>query len=198
MPRHTRLSRLTAIGALVLLAGLLGPAAQAHDALEGTDPADGSTLDVAPTQITLTFAETPLAVGTELAVTGPDGTAVQQGAVQVSGTQVIQPLATGLAAGAYTVDWRVTSADGHVVSGTFGFTLSAAAAPTPTPVATQASTPTAEPTKEPLVIAPSPTPTPSAAVATSSGRSGPMVWIVVVAAVLAVAAAGYVALRRRR
>lgn len=196
MLRHTRLSRLTAIGALVLLTGLLGPAAQAHDALEGTDPADGSTLDVAPTQITLTFAETPLAVGTELAVTGPGGAAVQQGPVQVSGTQVIQPLATGLAAGAYTVDWRVTSADGHVVSGTFGFTLSAAAAPTPTPTPTQASTPTAEPTKEPLVIAPSPTPT--AAPATSSGRSGPLVWIVVVAAVLAVAAAGYVALRRRR
>ena len=47
------------------------------------------------------------------------------------GTTVTQPLAGGLPAGAYTVEWRVTSADGHPLSGTFGFTVAQGAATQP-------------------------------------------------------------------
>lgn len=192
--------RALSIAALVLLAGLIGPAANAHDELLGTDPADGSTVDGAPTQVTLTFAEEPLAVGTELLVTGPDGTSVLDGAVQVTGTQVVQPLMADLPSGAYQVDWRVTASDGHVASGSFSFTVAEAAVP----VASTEPEPSTDPgdttgdTQEPLVIATAPAPSPSATAADSAGTSRPLVWLVVAAALVAVAAAGYVALRRRQ
>ncbi|MCG2802513.1 MAG: copper resistance protein CopC [Cellulomonas sp.] len=202
MPRRRlrALARALPITALVLVAGLFGPAASAHDALIGTEPADGTTVDSAPTQVTMTFAEEPLALGTELLVTGPDGAQVQDGAVQVSGTQVVQPLVAGLASGAYQVEWRVTASDGHVVSGSFAFTVAAVAAPVAgsTPTASADPADGTESSSGPLVIATSPAPSPSAVTSDSSGTSRPLVWLVVVAAVLAVAAAGYVALRRRR
>ncbi|MCG2800042.1 MAG: copper resistance protein CopC [Cellulomonas sp.] len=202
MPRRRlrTLARALPIAALVLVAGLFGPSASAHDELVGTDPGDGTTVDVAPTQVTMTFAEEPLALGTELLVTGPDGAQVQDGAAEVSGTQVVQPLVTDLASGAYRVDWRVTASDGHVASGAFTFTVAEVVAPVASSDPTQSSDPGdgTDDSSEPLLIATAPAPTPSADVSDSSGTSRPLVWVVVVAAVIAVAAAGYVALRRRR
>jgi len=59
---------LTMIGAV----GLTGTAA-AHTELIGSDPADGATLEQAPSSITLTFNEPVQDFEPLLAVTGPDG-----------------------------------------------------------------------------------------------------------------------------
>jgi hypothetical protein len=47
--------------------------------------------------------------------------------VQVDGATVVQPLTADLPAGGYTVDWRVTSADGHPLSDRFAFTVAGGA-----------------------------------------------------------------------
>jgi methionine-rich copper-binding protein CopC len=98
-------------------------AAQAHDILVGTSPVDGSTAKVVPAQVTLTFDQPALAVGTEIIVTGRSGQ-VQTGAAALVDNTVSEHLRPGSPAGRYTVIWRVTSNDGHPVSGKFTFTAS--------------------------------------------------------------------------
>jgi len=111
--------------AVVLAVGALlvgsATAAQAHNILIGTSPADGSTAKVVPAQVTLTFNEPALALGTEIIVTGPAGQEQSGAAVLVNNT-VTEHLQPGSPAGPYIVIWRVTSADGHPVSGKFSFT----------------------------------------------------------------------------
>jgi methionine-rich copper-binding protein CopC len=111
--------RAVSVVLLLLLAILWTPAAaSAHDVLQRTDPADGSTVPVTPGRISLTFSEAPLSIGTQVIVTGPSGPA-QEGAPVVSGTVVSQALDASAPAGDYTVTYRVTSDDGHPVTGTF-------------------------------------------------------------------------------
>jgi methionine-rich copper-binding protein CopC len=128
--------------AVVLAAAalLLGSAtaAQAHNILVGTSPADGSIAKVVPAQVTLTFNEPALALGTEIIVTGPAGQEQSGAAVLVNNT-VTEHLQPGSPAGPYAVLWRVTSADGHPVSGKFSFTATSPSPgqrPTATPTTT--------------------------------------------------------------
>lgn len=107
------------VTAALLLAGG-GPAA-AHNVLISTDPADGSTVPSAPDAITLTFNEPAVALGTQIQVTGPDGSELAVGEPQLVDNSVVQPLAEERPAGAYQVVWRVTSADGHPIEGVLAF-----------------------------------------------------------------------------
>ena len=93
-----------------------------------------------PEQVTLTFNEPVLMVGTEIMVHTADETMVNIGPpILVDNTAGIA--VTGeLPAGEYTVIYRVTSADGHPIEGQFRFTAAeatsygvATAAPTMTP-----------------------------------------------------------------
>lgn len=104
----------------VLLAWVPG-VAQAHDELLSTDPADGATVDVLQ-ELTLTFSGDIAEVGAQLVITAPDGTEVADGDPQVRGTDLVQPL-SDVVPGDYEVVWRVTSSDGHPISGTFAFTV---------------------------------------------------------------------------
>lgn len=100
-----------------------GPmSAHAHNVLVGSDPEDGASLDSAPQELTLTYNDTVLDLGAEVVVEGPSGNAAE-GEPQVDGKTVTQPLADNLAGGTYDVTWRVTSADGHPISGTQSFTV---------------------------------------------------------------------------
>ncbi|MGN6752169.1 MAG: copper resistance CopC family protein [Intrasporangium sp.] len=110
--------------ALVLLAvgfALVGaPAASAHDVLESTSPADRTTVDRLPQAVTLTFSDDPLALGTQILVKGPSGN-VAHGDPTIEGRVVHQQLSAQAPAGDYVVTYRVTSSDGHPISGTFSF-----------------------------------------------------------------------------
>ena len=107
-----------AVLAVVLLGTPL--TASAHDVLETTSPAAGSTVQRMPSSVSLTFTEAPLALGTQVVVTGPSG-AMQQGAPTIDGRVVTQAIAPSAPAGSYTVTYRVTSDDGHPVTGSFAF-----------------------------------------------------------------------------
>lgn len=119
---------------LVVLAP--GGMASAHDELISSDPADGETVDEAPEELVLTYSANIATVGAQLQITDEDGNDVADGDPEVVGTDLIQAL-TELGSGDYEVVWRVTSSDGHPISGTFGFTVAAAAEPEETEEATE-------------------------------------------------------------
>lgn len=153
--RGSRLRTLLAALGAGLALSLSAVPAHAHDELRSSTPADGDSLAQPPTQVVLTFEEPPVELGTQVVVTGPNG-AVSSGSPRVEGDTVVQPLQPDAPAGRYTVEWRVTSDDGHPVSGSFGFTAQAAAggsspSAAATAPATPAATPVGEPRREPLI-----------------------------------------------
>lgn len=115
-----------AVGAALVLGA---SPALAHDGLVGSSPAAAATVATAPGSVDLEFTGVPLPLGTLVAVTGPDGAAVSDGPAEITGTTVVQQLTADLPAGAYSVDWRSTSSDGHSLSGTFDFTVTTGSAP---------------------------------------------------------------------
>ncbi|CAN5269814.1 hypothetical protein BH11ACT1_BH11ACT1_28420 [soil metagenome] len=152
-----------AAAAVALLVG--AGAAQAHNTLVSTDPVDGSTVATAPERVTLTFNEPARALGTEVVVTAPNGTTVSTGDPVLDGATVSQAVAGALPAGAYTVTWRVTSADGHPLEGVISFTATGATTVGTGPAAAASPTPT--PT-------PAPTPTPSTTALSATASIGPV------------------------
>ncbi|GAA1147171.1 copper resistance CopC family protein [Ornithinicoccus hortensis] len=115
--------RVGAFGFLLALLLTLITAAPglAHDSLTDSSPADGDS-GPPPTELVLTFSGEIASVGAAVEATGPDGV-VSEGAPEVEGFTVTQPLAADLPAGDYQVAWRVTSSDGHPISGEYTFTV---------------------------------------------------------------------------
>jgi methionine-rich copper-binding protein CopC len=113
--------RFLAVFLLVLGAIVLAPlSATAHDVVESTSPGDGTTVETMPTQVTLTISDDPIPLGTQVLVKGPAGN-VAQGDVSVDGRVITQRVSPDAPAGDYVVTYRVTSNDGHPISGTFSF-----------------------------------------------------------------------------
>lgn len=159
---HSRsVATLLLVGAVV--AAPLG--ASAHDELTGTDPADGTQVQ-APEDLTLSFSGAISDLGAAVEVTGPDGSVVSEGGPSVDGTTVVQDLAEDLAAGDYAVSWRVTSEDGHPISGEFDFAVTVEAAAEDEPEEP------AEPTDEEASGASASTPTEDAATPTTEDSQG--------------------------
>ncbi|WP_406629777.1 copper resistance CopC family protein [Amycolatopsis sp. WGS_07] len=143
--------------------------------MESSVPAKDSAVAAGPAAIVLTFNE-PLDSGfTELAVRGPDGTTHWESAAPtVSGATLSAPVKPLGPAGKYTVDYRVVSADGHPVSGSYSFTLTKAG---------------------PGIAAAAP---PSPAVAKSETNGDLPVWVWIAAAAVLLIAGGIVAARISR
>lgn len=135
---------LTGVVAALLFGGLAaltaGPAA-AHSAVIATDPADGAQLAAGPARVSLTFNENLQPSFPSLTVVGPDGNRWDKGQPEVSGPDVSVAVGELGPAGQYTIAYRVTSADGHPVSGTRTFTLTTPGNGTPGAKAGAASEP---------------------------------------------------------
>lgn len=116
------------VGAVLAVSGAV-PAA-AHNALTGSSPGRDAVVASVPGAVVLTFDEPAIGLGTRVVVTGPQGE-VQQGPPRLVDNTVTQPLQPAAAAGAYTVAWRVTSIDGHPISGTYAFTATEAGSSPP-------------------------------------------------------------------
>ena len=110
--------------------------AQAHDALESSNPANGSTVSTMPEKIELTFDHTPIAINSIVRVEDATGTDQADGPVSIVDNQVSQAVKPGAPQGKYKVVWRVVSSDGHPIEGTFTFT---AGGPTSVPSAAPAA-----------------------------------------------------------
>lgn len=203
-PIHVAALKSLCVTIVVLAATIVGllslsvPAspASAHDVLTSTDPAADSTVDGAQEVITLTFTEPPLAgmdSAIQVQVSGPDGSIVSSGRVNVDGLVV----STGVdltAPGTYELVWRSVSVDGHPISGGYSFTSIGVTAPPST-------TPT-ESTTTPVPQTPqsqqSETPLPSATEADSDGGMGSLIWLFGGMTVLFIAAVVLLAVIVRR
>ncbi len=127
------------LGVAMVLAALMAFAgtavASAHATRTATDPVENASLTTAPSRVSATFNEQLQQAFAAMTVVGPDGHLWSQGDPQVQGAVVsiaVPPLGP---AGTYTVNYRVTSADGHVVSGSWSFTLTQPGTGTPGPAA---------------------------------------------------------------
>lgn len=112
------------VSAMVALAiaAFSGPA-YAHNELTGVNPTDGSTVSTPPAEIVLTFAQILNPDAVQVAVVGSGSPPAQVSDVRVDGGTVTVPITDPVAAGTYTVSYRVVSQDGHPVSGTTSFTV---------------------------------------------------------------------------
>lgn len=122
--------------ALVLLAalGLAGAApASAHATRISTDPAANASLVKGPPTVSAVFNEQLQTSFAAMTVVGPDHNLWSTDAVRVSGSTASVDLRSLGPTGTYTVNYRVTSADGHVVSGNWSFQLTVAGTGTPGP-----------------------------------------------------------------
>ncbi|MFJ6003068.1 copper resistance protein CopC [Arthrobacter sp. NPDC092385] len=121
-PARPGVAVLTAV--LLALAMLLGAggAANAHDALTGTNPAEGAEIEVLPPSLELTFTNVPSGIGAQVQVLDESGADWADGPVGIVDRTATQPLRVGAPAGEYTVNWRVVSSDSHPIEGTFAFT----------------------------------------------------------------------------
>jgi methionine-rich copper-binding protein CopC len=130
---------LLAVGilAFAMTVAALGGAgtAAAHATRLATDPAENAELSEGPPRVSATFNETMQPQFAAMTVVGPDGNLWSTGEPKVEGAVVsvgVRPLGPK---GTYTVNYRATSADGHVVSGSWPFQLTAAGTGTPGPSA---------------------------------------------------------------
>ncbi|MCO5218603.1 MAG: copper resistance protein CopC [Thermomicrobiales bacterium] len=139
MQRGLRASLVVGLSLFVVALMTASPhSVSAHAMLLSTEPAEGTILDTAPEQVTLTFSE-PVSVvdgGTVLYVRGYDPRpltpAVQDETVTVS-------LPIDLADGTYALQWRVISADGHPMAGTLMFSIGQPSLAVDVPILTTSS-----------------------------------------------------------
>jgi len=110
------------------------PLASAHTVLISSDPVANSTVTHLPEQVTLTFADSLLVLGShnlnQVQVVDPTGLAITSSDNVVRGavlTNVLTPKA--LKPGVYHVNFRVVAQDGHVITGAFNFNLGKVAKP---------------------------------------------------------------------
>jgi len=156
------------LAAMISAATLDAQPAFAHAARVAAEPPDDALITNGPDRVTATFNERLRTTFAAMTVVGPDGNVWSTGVPTVQGAVVgigLRPLGP---AGTYTVNYRVTSADGHVVSGSWSFRLTVPGTGTPGPPA-----------------------------AGPHADGGTPVWPFVVATVAMVAAGGLWAVRRR-
>jgi len=108
---------------LLVLSGV----AQAHTHLKEATPADKSVVTAAPTNVVLKFSEAAKVTALTL---HHDGAADQKltPSPDTASAQISAALPK-LTPGKYSVNWRVVSEDGHIMSGQLSFTFDPQATP---------------------------------------------------------------------
>ena len=113
--------------ALIFIPILNSPVAHAHAALESTIPAKGAIVAKTTKIIVMRFAEDILVLQgkkpNSILVTNSSGKKVSLGNVTIAGAKITTALKVPLSPGKHTVKYRVVSADGHVVAGSYSFTV---------------------------------------------------------------------------
>jgi len=125
-----RLARRSVVGAAVMVIVLAAGTgiASAHASLESTTPADGQSVPTAPQTVSATFSES-ISVSADvggLSVRNTAGDVVDQGNSSTSGSTLSVTLQPDLGDGTYIATYRVLSADGHPVSGSWLFGIGSA------------------------------------------------------------------------
>ncbi|WP_374197499.1 copper resistance protein CopC [Micromonospora sp. RL09-050-HVF-A] len=142
-----RLAAALLAAALALL--VAATPAWAHNSLTSASPAREATLSRAPTEITLEFLARLDPAFTTIVLTDGTKRRVPTGDPVVDGTKSTVQVTDTLPNGTYTVAYRVVSADGHPVQGSYPFTVADPAAPTVAPSTASAPRPPPPPRPRP-------------------------------------------------
>lgn len=127
---------------VALLWALPAPNASAHSELVESTPAAGAELRQAPTEVELVFGEAVQQQGGSIVVSVRDTIVSEAATFETNDNVASVQLAPDGQPGTYTVAFRVVSADGHVVSDRFEYTVLGKTSPSPTVSST--GTPTVE------------------------------------------------------
>ena len=113
----------TAFAALFLFA-VLTVSLSAHLAVVKTSPAKGQTLDGPPSRVQVWFNQPPSDRLSHLELHGPGGE-VTLAELQVNRDErsISAAVPSSPGAGRYEVKWRTAGNDGHVMRGSFAFTI---------------------------------------------------------------------------
>src|SRR5262245_41043029 len=96
--------------------------AAAHAVMVASEPANGSALAAAPSQVVLPMVEEPDVRFSSIKVLDTGGRAFQRGSLSAPASKTIAVGVGAMPRGVYTVTWRVLSkVDGHVTAGAFAF-----------------------------------------------------------------------------
>ena len=131
--------------ALLLFSICGGYSSYAHSSMIEQLPKGNSTITVMPQEVKLTFDEELLDLGSgnSVIVKNPEGNEITTGATVLLSSNISRKLTASNMPGKYSVIYRVVSADGHVVEGTYQFTLktkSESKSPTPLVVPSKSET----------------------------------------------------------
>ena len=101
------------------------PSSFAHSELVSTNPAASANIQDLPEQIEIEFNEELLNLGTgnSISIVGPSGEDLGMGETSTEGAKIFRLLNTTSEYGQYQVTYRVASADGHVLKGSYTFNL---------------------------------------------------------------------------
>jgi len=149
-----------AFGAALVTSVISAAPASAHAVLIKITPNAGAQVTQAPTEVVMEFNEAIGSSFVAVVVTNATGVNVARAKPKVLGDKVTQALNPDLTSGGYRVAYRVTSDDGHPVTGESKFTLRLPAATSP---ATSAASPSATPSAA----------SPSAAASAAHSAEGP-------------------------
>lgn len=129
-----RLVATAAVGAVLVVLALAGAGtASAHAIRLSTDPAPDTSVGAGPARVSATFNEQLQTNFAAMTVVGPDGNLWSTGPAGIQGAVASVELRPLGPTGTYTVNYRVTSADGHVVNGAWSFELTVAGTGSPGP-----------------------------------------------------------------
>jgi methionine-rich copper-binding protein CopC len=193
----------------------------AHTELDFTLPAEGASVGEPVAEIRIGFTEPVTLVGPGFRVLTPQGVVIEPFAVTDDDKLFRLQLDPPLAGGAVGVQYEVAAADGHVLQGSFAFTVLADALPTTTPTTvppntqpatTEAASTTvasttvervASTTEAVILVAAAPTTAAETSVADTNdaiddGRQSQRSLIIAIAAAVAAAGLGFVIVRSRR
>jgi putative copper export protein/methionine-rich copper-binding protein CopC len=132
LPRKWLSWFLVRVGVVTALLALCPTPARAHIALERSSPAKDAHLATAPREVRLRFNGSVEPRYTSVRILDPRGVDVQMSILSVvPGTSnrefVAMPTTSAFQiAGVYTVEWKSAGADGHIITGSYSFTLSIA------------------------------------------------------------------------
>jgi copper transport protein len=127
--RRPRALAALAAAAVGLLASVLPASpASAHAVLQSTNPVANTTVPTAPAEVVLTFSEPVSPVPDRIRVLAPDGARADRGEPVAREGVLSIPMRTDTPRGTYLVSYRVISADGHPVAGSFTYSVGAPSA----------------------------------------------------------------------
>ena len=185
-----------------VLSVAMAPTASAHADLQVSTPEDGESLEIAPEEIRLTFSEELFEELVEISILDAAGdlySTIEVEQTPPPGTDVIFPWPTKAPPGAYSIAYRVVSADGHPVTGTISFSYAATAVePSPSDTAPQPTPSDSTPSAESSTPAASPATESSTSSSTDSSSGTTLVVLGVVLLLGVIATSAIIARARQR